>query len=101
MRAALRLTPADNIVDMRTLTGNRGWDTLHILLPGTNVEEYLKNFRSTIYVSGQPILIRRLWWNGKRDTNIKHDTEEVIEFLKVLEQKITDGEIVVSRSSDL
>ena len=29
INAALRVTPADNIVDMRTLTGNRGWDTLH------------------------------------------------------------------------
>jgi len=78
INAVLHVTPSDNIVDMRTLTGNRGWDTLHILLPGTNVEKYLRNFRSTIYVSGQPLAVRRLWWNGRRDTNIENNAEIVL-----------------------
>lgn len=31
-----------------------------------------------IYVSGQPVSVRRLWWNGERDTNIEHNTEIVL-----------------------
>ena len=77
INAALRVTPADNIVDMRTLTGNRGWDTLHILLPGTNVEKYLRNFRRTVYVSGHHVS-GRLRWGGKQDINIENNPELVL-----------------------
>jgi len=77
INAALRVIPADNIVDMRTLTGNRGWDTLHIILPGTDVSDYLRNFRRTVYVSGHHVS-GRLRWGGKQDINIENNPELVL-----------------------
>jgi hypothetical protein len=78
INAALRAAPADNIVDMRTLTGNRGWDTLHIILPGTDVSDYLRNFRRTVYVSGHPVSGRLRWGGEQEDISIENNPELVL-----------------------
>jgi len=77
LNAALRDAPTGNIVDIRILTGNIAWDRLHILLPGTDVSDYVRNFRVTVNVSGESIS-SSLIWGGEQDTSIENNPELVL-----------------------
>jgi len=59
--------PNGNVVDMRNMTGNHGWDTMYILTPYTDVDEFLRK--------------NRLQWYGDKKENIEYlDNIELLVF---------------------
>lgn len=57
IRTSLK-NPNGNVVDMRNMTNNYAWDTMYILTPYTDVNEFLRK--------------NKLYWYGDKKENIKY-----------------------------
>ncbi|MCW2279489.1 hypothetical protein [Heliophilum fasciatum] len=67
-RSLERITE-NEFVEMKNLTDDYDWDTMHVILPYTNLDEYMKKCKDDGYT---------LSWYGNKDVKIEYDDSVVL-----------------------